>query len=185
MPAVKRWFQAWKGRWLVVLDSADTIDNEQDKSYINLNYFVPDAPGMHVAITSRSSTAQEMIPLEAVEVGEMEPSEARELFQRMAKTIKIGPEAIEVIEGIVEELGYLALAITLAGSYMSVTPRLRSDIGGYLPEYRRRRRELLQRRLKQHVHRYGRACRARENRRLRRLRRRIRRQPGSSVFWRF
>lgn len=55
----------------------------------------------------------------------------------------------------IKELGYLALAITLAGSYVSVTPRLSSNIGRYLPEYRQRRKELLQRRPRQHVHRYG------------------------------
>ncbi|KAI4219521.1 MAG: hypothetical protein L6R36_008266 [Xanthoria steineri] len=56
---------------------------------------------------------------------------------------------------IVKELGYLALAITLAGLYVSVTPRLSSNIRGYLPEYRRRRKELLRRRPKQQVYRYG------------------------------
>ena len=30
VPAVKRWFQSREGRWLVILDSADTIDNDQD-----------------------------------------------------------------------------------------------------------------------------------------------------------
>ena len=43
---------------------------------------------------------------------------------------------------IVEELGYLALAVTLAGSYVAATPRLRSDIRSYLPEYRERRKQL-------------------------------------------
>ena len=155
VPAVMRWFQGREGRWLVVLDSADTIDNEQDRSYVDLQYFLPDAPGVHVVVTSRSATAPDMTPLEAVEVGEMEPLEATELFQRAAKMTAIGPEARSEIGRIVEELGYLALAITLAGSYVSVTPRLSSDVGRYLPEYRQRRKELLQRRPKQHVHRYG------------------------------
>ncbi|KAL2058053.1 hypothetical protein ABVK25_001671 [Lepraria finkii] len=73
VPAVKRWFHGREGRWLVVLDSADTIDNDQDNSYIDLEYILPDAPGLHVIITSRSSTAKEMTALEAVEVAEMEP----------------------------------------------------------------------------------------------------------------
>ena len=63
-------------------------------------------------------------------------------------------EAREEIGRIVEELGYLALAITLTGSYVSMTLRLRSGITKYLPEYRRRRKELLQQRPKQYVHRY-------------------------------
>ena len=56
---------------------------------------------------------------------------------------------------IVKELGHLALAITLAGSYVSETPRLSSDIGRYLPEYRERRKELLRPRAKRHIHQYG------------------------------
>ncbi|KAL9607188.1 MAG: hypothetical protein Q9167_007873, partial [Letrouitia subvulpina] len=154
VPAVKRWFNSREGRSLVVLDSADTIDNDQDNSYINLNYFLPDAPRLHIIITSRSSTAQELTWLEAVQVGEMKTFEATELFKRSAKLIGINPDEEREIRRIVEELGYLALAITLAGSYVSVTPRLSSDIGKYLPEYRQRRKELFQRRPKQHAHRY-------------------------------
>ena len=155
VPAVKRWFYGREGRWLVILDSADTIDNDQDKSYIDLEYLMPDAPGVHIVITSRSSTAKEITRLEAVEVAEMEPSEARELFQRAAKMTGVGPDEMEEIAIIGRELGHLALAITLAGSYISVTPRLSSDIRKYLPEYRQRRKELLQRRPKQHIHQYG------------------------------
>ncbi|KAI4167531.1 MAG: hypothetical protein LQ343_007129 [Gyalolechia ehrenbergii] len=154
VPAVKRWFQGREGRWLVVLDSADTIDNNQHRSYIDLKYFMPDALGVHVIITSRSSTAKEITQLEAVEVAEMEALEATELFKRSAKIKEAGQKILEEISVIVKELGYLALAITLAGLYISVTPRLQSDIGRYLPEYRQRRRVLLQRRPKQHMHRY-------------------------------
>jgi len=75
-----------------------------------------------------------MTRLEAVEVGEMEPWEATELFERSAKMKKAGPDETREINEIVKELGYLALAITLAGSYVSATPRLSSDIRGYLPE---------------------------------------------------
>lgn len=83
----------------------------------------------------------------------MEASEAREPFYRMAKITSEGPDVIEEIGKIVKELGYLTFAITLAGSYVSVTPRLQSDIRGYFQAYRRRRRkELFRREPKQHVH---------------------------------
>ncbi|KAL8792566.1 MAG: hypothetical protein Q9195_004865 [Heterodermia aff. obscurata] len=154
-PAVKRWFQGQEGRWLVVLDSADTVDNDQDQAYIDLAYLLPAAPGVHVIITTRCSIAKEITGLEAVAVGGMEPSEAIELFQRAAKMKETELAALEEMGKIIEELGYLALAITLAGSYVSMTSRLQSDITRYLPEYRWRRKELLQRRPKQHVHRYG------------------------------
>lgn len=83
--AVKRWFHGREGRWLVILDSADTIDDDQQKSYIDLDYFIPNAPGVHIIITSRSLIAKEMTTLDAVEVADMEPPEAIELFQRYAK----------------------------------------------------------------------------------------------------
>ncbi|KAL9591408.1 MAG: hypothetical protein Q9179_007754, partial [Wetmoreana sp. 5 TL-2023] len=155
VPAVKRWFQRRKGQWLLVLDSADTIDNKQHDSYIDLDYFMPDTPGLHVIVTSRSSTVMEITQLEAVEVAEMEASEATELFKRSANMKEAGQDILGEIGEIVKELGCLALAITLAGSYVSVTPRLRSDITRYLPQYRQRRKELLQLRPKQYVHRYG------------------------------
>lgn len=41
VPAVKCWFHGCKGRWLVVLDSADNIDNHRDKSYIDLDISCP------------------------------------------------------------------------------------------------------------------------------------------------
>ena len=34
VPAVKRWSQGQEGRWLVVLDSADTVDNDQEQPHI-------------------------------------------------------------------------------------------------------------------------------------------------------
>ena len=83
--AVKRWFDGRKGRWLVVLDSADTIDNDRDKSYIDLGYFIPDAPRVYIIITSRSLIVKEITTLDAVEVAEIELLEVRELFRRYAK----------------------------------------------------------------------------------------------------
>jgi tetratricopeptide (TPR) repeat protein len=152
--AVKSWFQRRSGRWLVVFDSADAIDDEEDKSYIDLRYFLPDAPSVTVIITTRSAIATEMTQLEEVNVAEMEPSEAAELFIRCAKLTNDSQAGTEV-ELIVKELGYLALAITLAGSYVSMTPRLSSDLKQFLPEYRRRRKALLSQKPKRLIHQYG------------------------------
>ena len=152
--AVKSWFQRRNGRWLVVFDSADAIDDEEDKSYIDLRYFLPDAPSVNVIITTRSAIATEMTQLEEVNVAEMEPSEAAELFIRCAKLKNDSQAGIEV-ELIVKELGYLALAITLAGSYVSMTPRLSSDLKQFLPEYRQRRKALLSQKPKRLIHQYG------------------------------
>lgn len=118
VPAVKNWFHGRERRWLVILDSADTIDDDQGRSYIDLGYLMPDAPGVHIIITSRSSTAKEMTMLEAVEVADMESSEAAELFQRCAKIQEKGQDVEVEVGRIVKELGFMALAVTLAGSYL-------------------------------------------------------------------
>jgi hypothetical protein len=39
------------------------------------------------------------------------------------------------VKSIVKKLGYLALAVSIASTYVSRTPRLQSDIKAYLPEY--------------------------------------------------
>ncbi|KAL9001661.1 MAG: hypothetical protein Q9188_005374 [Gyalolechia gomerana] len=93
VPAVKRWFQGREGR-------TDTIDNNQHRSYIDLEYFIPNAPGIHIIITSRSSTAKEIIQLEAVEVAEIEALEATELFKRSAKIKEAGQKILEEISAI-------------------------------------------------------------------------------------
>jgi hypothetical protein len=43
VPAVKSWFYQQSERSLLVLDSVDSIDDADDSSYVNLEYFVPDA----------------------------------------------------------------------------------------------------------------------------------------------
>ena len=155
VPAVKDWFQEREGPRLVVLDSADSIDNDQDRSYIDLQQFMPDGPGVNIIITSRSSTARDLSTQEAVEVADMEPLEAAELFQRCADIQEQRSDVVAELDVIVKELGYLALAITLAGAYVAATPRLSSDVRLYLPEYRQRRKKLLSRPPKRQIDRYG------------------------------
>jgi hypothetical protein len=153
--AIKSWFCGRTGRWLVVFDSADSIDNDQDPLYIDLGFFLPDAPVVDVIITSRSSRAKDMTRLEAVSVEEMEPAEAAQLFVKSAKLQNVGRETKMEVALIIKELGYLALAVMLAGSHVSVTPRLSLDIRQYLPEYRRQRKRLLSRKPTRYIHRYG------------------------------
>jgi hypothetical protein len=150
--AVKGWFHGRTGKWLLILDGADSIDNEDDESYINLQAYLPDAPLVDIILTTRSSTATEMTELQAVKVEQLETAEAVELFCRCSKLQS--PQEQEVL-AIVEQLGCLALAISLAGAYIAATPRLRSDIHQYLLEYQERRKILLNQKPKRHIHQYG------------------------------
>ena len=151
---VKSWFSGRQGPWLIVFDGADTIENAQSREYIDTKHFIPNVAGLHVILTSRSSSAQDMTRLEGVEVGEMNEEQATELFYRNSELQRDDEGVEDEIKLIVNELGYLALAITLAATYVRRTRRLQSDIKQYLPEYRQRRRELLDRRPESLVHQY-------------------------------
>ncbi len=138
--AVKSWFQGHRGRWLLIFDSADAIDDKTDSVYVDLRHYIPDAPSLHVIITTRSFKARKMTKLPSVEVGKMEEVEAMNLF---AKCSELGSQSQETgakIQMIVQELGCLALAVNLAGSYVSET---HLELDQYLEEHRQRRRELL------------------------------------------
>ncbi|KAL8856213.1 MAG: hypothetical protein Q9178_007178 [Gyalolechia marmorata] len=152
---VKDWFGRHGGRRLLVFDSADLVDNEDDSSYYDLRDFIPDSPSLHVIITTRNSSLKDISKLDGVEVGVMEKSEAAELFWKSSKIKDKTGQSRTEIDLIVQELGYLALAISLAGSYVSATPRLSRNIQEYLPEYRVRRKELLRQKPKRMVHAYG------------------------------
>ncbi|RMZ84471.1 hypothetical protein DV738_g741, partial [Chaetothyriales sp. CBS 135597] len=153
---VKSWFEGRRGPWLMVFDSADEIENSESNRYIDLRHFIPDVDSLHVIVTSRSSTAKDMMPQEGVEVREMEETQAMQLFDHYAKLRNRhdNPEVEAEVKAIIKELGYLALAVTLAGTYVGRNPWFCKDIKGYLPEYRKRRRELLERR-PQAMHQYG------------------------------
>jgi tetratricopeptide (TPR) repeat protein len=138
--AVKSWFQGRSGRWLLIFDSADNIDDKNDPGYIDLKHYLSDAPSIHIIITTRSSKARKMTRLPSVEVGSMELSEAVDLFSTCSECDGTAYEDHANIEMIVQELGCLALAVTLAGSYVSET---HLELNQYLEEYRQRRKELL------------------------------------------
>ncbi|PVH90155.1 hypothetical protein DM02DRAFT_79756, partial [Periconia macrospinosa] len=152
---VKNWFSGRQGPWLMVFDGADAIDDSKAHDFVDIKHFIPDVASLHVIVTSRSSTAADMTRLEGVQVGEMEGAQAAELFYRYIRLPRDNVEIHEEVKEIVKELGCLALAVTLAGAYVGTTPRLQTNIKAYLPEYRRRRRELLQRKPESLVHQYS------------------------------
>jgi tetratricopeptide (TPR) repeat protein len=152
---VKSWFAGQRGLLLMVFDGADTIEEQGASGYINIKHFIPDAAALDVIVTSRSGTAKDMTRLGGVQVGEMEAGQAAELFQKYARIHHNAGSTKDEILCIVRELGCLALAVTLAATYVGSTPRLQSNIKAYLPEYRQRRRELLRRKPESLVHQYS------------------------------
>ena len=89
----------------------------------------------------------------AIRVDQMTIDEACALFKSCGKLDHVQNE--NVIISIVEELGRLALAINLAGQYVCQTPRIRSNITEFLPEYRQRRGKLLSKQPRNIVDRYS------------------------------
>lgn len=152
---VKSWFGRRHERWLFVFDGADSLDDPDDQEYVDLLKYMPESSTVDVIITSRSETAKDLATLGDVNVGEMDREQAVELFYKASQLAAPLSEREEEVELIVEELGHLALAVSLAGTYIRETPRLRSNISGYLVEYRQRRRELLQRKPTWVAHRYS------------------------------
>ena len=98
--------------------------HNQDSSYDDLGFFLPDALGVDVISMSQSSRAEDMTWLEAVEVAGMEPVEAAELLAQTPKLQSVGRDMETKVALIVQELGHPTLTITLAASYVAATPRL-------------------------------------------------------------
>ncbi|RKK30690.1 hypothetical protein BFJ66_g16191 [Fusarium oxysporum f. sp. cepae] len=136
------WFARASGKYLVIFDGADSL-HQTDKDFVDLSQYCPGSPNTHVIITSRSSIAKSMSTFEGVSVEELEESQSVELFLACAEIQPAREGVLAETKLIVHELGYLALAVSMAGKYVSQTPRLSSNLSAYLDEFRNRRRDLL------------------------------------------
>lgn len=131
-----------------MFDNADSLDDKTAPYFGDLQWYLPDAPGVEVIITTRSRTAIRLTELEAVVVAKLAPAEAVDIFVRCCKLREPASDVLEEAVRIVAELDYLALAVTLARAYVAAAPRIRSNISEYLLEYRLRRMTLLRRKAK-------------------------------------
>ena len=141
---VRDWFVRRAERFLLVFDGADNIDNAGEPSYVNLNKFIPQCTSVNVIVTTRLSAAHRFGSF-SVEVHDMEEDEALRLLFNSSGLVpkQMTPAQLGEAQRIVNELGRLALAINLAGSYISNTPRILMDLSQYLLEYHDRRKNLL------------------------------------------
>jgi tetratricopeptide (TPR) repeat protein len=142
-------------RYLFVLDSADSIDDEESPDYIDLQRYIVDAASTDVLITTRIQSAKEMTALEAVQVAELAPDESREIFLRRLALVDPSVEMQKEIDAVTEELGHFALAVSLAAAYVASTRRLEAHPARYLVEYAERKKTLLARKPKNHLDQYG------------------------------
>ena len=52
------------------------INNDRDKTYIDLRYFMLDAPEVHIVITPQSLTTKKITMLDVIEVADIKPLKA-------------------------------------------------------------------------------------------------------------
>ena len=149
---VASWFLQRDGRWLIVFDEMDSIFEEENNTANDFHTWLPATKDVHVIMTTRDSRAADLTILEAIEVDCMDKEEASALFKNCAG-LMTNQENHHVYE-IVEELGFFALAVSLAGYYVKQTPWLFSDLARYLPQYRQKRKEILSEKPRQAVHYY-------------------------------
>ncbi|KAM0707478.1 hypothetical protein Q7P35_004123 [Cladosporium inversicolor] len=152
---IRQWCQRKVGRCLFVLDSADSIEHTNFDGYIDLQKYLVDAACVDVVITTRVQSAKDMTDLEAVQVAELTPDEARDIFIRRMKLQSPDVDIQKEIDAVTAELGHFALAVSLAAAYVSSTRRLKAHPANYLVEYAERKKTLLARKPKSHIDQYG------------------------------
>lgn len=153
---IRQWCQRKTGRYLFVLDSADSIEDADSDGYIDLQSYVMDAASVDVVITTRVQSAGDMTELEAVvQVAELTPDEARDIFIRRMNLQNPSLEIHSEIDAVTAELGHFALAVSLAAAYVASTRRLKAHPANYLIEYAERKKTLLARKPKKHIDQYG------------------------------
>ncbi|KFA82002.1 hypothetical protein S40288_08003 [Stachybotrys chartarum IBT 40288] len=140
---VHRWILSRTGTWLFVFDGADELENDQNPNFVDISRYIPGLPRTHVIITSRNAAAQDFSTFEGVHIKELEKAQAAELFQKCAKLKQVDKRIEDGINEITKRLGYLALAITLAGSYVSQRPTMASDLSRFILDYDAQRQSLL------------------------------------------
>ncbi|CAH0004296.1 unnamed protein product [Clonostachys byssicola] len=132
-------------RLLIVFDGADHLHPE-DKNYVNIGQYIPQNAQTHVIITSRNSNAaRNLSTFDGVAIDILQEEDAISAFFKSAGKEEPSADDRANAKQIVKVLGYLPLAISLAGSYVGQTPRIFSDLSLYLEEYKHRKTELWKR----------------------------------------
>ncbi|KAI9646614.1 hypothetical protein NHQ30_004610 [Ciborinia camelliae] len=132
---VKTAFRNWNSRWLIVFDNYDTPGN------FSLEAFIPHSAHGSVLVTTRHKDVDELVEDDnaAIELLGLPEKEALELLCQQS-----GKKENEVDKEngfrIVERLGYHALAITQAGTYIK---NLKLDFSAFQSHYSSQRREAI------------------------------------------
>ncbi|KAG6877306.1 hypothetical protein C0993_008687 [Termitomyces sp. T159_Od127] len=104
------WLCYQKEEWLLIFDNADDPK-------INLQPFFPDCKHGNILITSRNDASKIYAPNNHYKIGGMSPEDSLAVFYKASQRSESEETAANEL---VEELGYLALAIVRAGSYLLI-----------------------------------------------------------------
>jgi tetratricopeptide (TPR) repeat protein len=141
--AVVRWLRERKesdDEWLVVVDNADDVT-------WGIKKVIPKGSRGSIIITSQDDKSPKLIDggCEELRIDMMAPLEARAL---LLQHLKWGADSApqDICEGcdmVAEQLGYLALAVDLAGAYIGNDRDQRASLKQYLTDYEKHQDELL------------------------------------------
>jgi hypothetical protein len=132
---VKNWLKECSHeskRWLLVFDNVDISGS-------SLSMFLPTQGSGHIIATSREEGGWLTVfqGAEFIKVEEMDTDEAVELFRKHAYIHRNCMDRDESINQLVEELGFLPLAIELAGAYIRFVDK---GVDKFLVDYRKNRK---------------------------------------------
>ncbi|KAM0721367.1 hypothetical protein Q7P37_002291 [Cladosporium fusiforme] len=105
--AARNWLAGQKRKWLLIIDNADDPK-------IDLNRFTPVGGNGHVLVSTRNQEC-DFGNVGTVCFAGMEKKQGRQLFLRCAN-VKDSAENKSTVSKILKELGYLALAVVVAGT---------------------------------------------------------------------
>jgi hypothetical protein len=134
MDAFKAWLSQ-KDHWLLILDNADNPD-------LDVSKFFPARDRGTILITTRNRDLRKHQTAGTYCADQLPPKDAINLLLKTAAIEDLeGEEARKVAEGIVKELGYLALAIIQAGA---VIRQGICSLDGFCDLYSKQKREVLE-----------------------------------------
>ncbi|KAK6527448.1 hypothetical protein TWF694_004437 [Orbilia ellipsospora] len=121
---VKDWLQETPCRWLLIFDNADDPDVLEDA--------IPATTSGSILITSRDSSAGNIIGAETVHVQPFDSEDGHTAFKSLLKQKISSPVDIELAAKIVDQLGGLPLAIAQISGYIN---QQRYSLKEFLPLY--------------------------------------------------
>ncbi|AKB27678.1 hypothetical protein MSSIT_0959 [Methanosarcina siciliae T4/M] len=130
--AVLNWFRTHEN-WLLVIDNADDI------SFVK-RYLPPD-PKEHILLTARLRVFDALDITKSVDMEAMSPEEAKSFLLKRTVRANLNQSELEALDKLVNELGYLPLALEQAGAFIHAN---NSSFKDYLASYNIRGLKLLE-----------------------------------------